>query len=112
MLASQPGSAAAKTKGYHYPAGKAAAYRDRAEHGVRGQHIGGWPSVEHRRTLQEGEHLGAFAVWPAVDENASGTIESTNDEGKAPAAPVRLTFTDGPLGVKWTIPPSSEIPFR
>lgn len=112
MLASQPGSAAARTRDYHYPAGRAAAYRDRAEHGIRGQHIGGWPSVEQRRTLQEGEHLGAFTTWPAVDEDASGTVESAEDHGQVPATAVRLTFTDGPLGVKWTVPPSSEIPFR
>ena len=112
LLASQPGSAAVKTKGYHYPAGKAAAYRDRAEHGVRGQHIGGWPAVEHRRSLQEGEHLGSFAVWPGVNEDASDTVASTDDAGKTPAGPVRLTVADGPLGVRWTIPTSSEIPFR
>ncbi len=51
-------------------------------------------------------------MWPVVDEDASRTIKSADDEGQASAAPVHVTFTDGPLGVKWSIPPSSEIPFR
>lgn len=118
LLASQPGSAATKTQAYHLQAGKASAYRDRAGHGIGGQHIGGWPSVECRRSLQHGEHLRPFARWPPDDGNSTQPAstrtarESKPTEGLHSSATVRITFNDGPMGVKWTLPRSCDEPFR
>ena len=112
LLASQPGSAAIKTDAYHLPAGKAAAYRDRASHSVSGQHIGGWPSVETRRSLAHGEHLQGFAPWSASSTgSAAGSDAGSVTAGEGNGS-VRLTFTDGPMGVKWTLPRSCDEPFR
>ena len=121
LLSSQPGSAAVVTKADHLPAGAAPVYRDRASAGVSGQHIGGWPPVELRRSLVQGAHTQQHAAWPraareeALHEEAAAAAAAP--EPPRPPAPepeperVSVTFAEGPMGVKWALPRPGE-PFR
>ena len=114
LLSSQPGSAAIKTKAEHLPAGAAPAYRDRASAGVSGQHVGGWPSVEHRRSLVQGEHLQQHGAWPPAAPEESAAPEAAPEPPQPEPEPERVsvTFAEGPMGVKLTLPRSSGEPLR